>query len=68
METIFNMKQNNLVKKYTDTLKCIVCNNLEDEYHFIFESSMYSELRKKFINKKFWKHANMIKSIDLFNE
>ena len=47
--------------------KCLICNVLEDEYHFILECSMYTELRKQFIHKKYWKHPNMVKFIELLN-
>jgi len=29
--------------------KCTICNKLEDEYHFMFECSLYTELRNKYI-------------------
>ena len=45
--------------------KCIICDVLEDEYHFILECQIYDELRKKFIKKQYWKHPNMVKLIDL---
>jgi hypothetical protein len=45
--------------------KCSVCNSLEDEYHFIMECPLFINLRKQYINKKFWKRPNMIKFIEL---
>ena len=40
-------------------------NTIEDEFHFILESLLYQELRKKFINKYYWKRPNILKFIDL---
>lgn len=45
--------------------KCVICNTLEDEYHFVLECIQYSKLRKKYINKKYWQRPNMIKFIEL---
>ena len=50
-----------------DERKCVVCQKLEDEYHFVLECSLYSELRKKFISKYFWKNPSMFKFIELLN-
>ena len=50
-----------------DERKCVVCQKLEDEYHFVLESSLYSELRKMFISKYYWKNPSMFKLIELLN-
>ena len=50
-----------------DKRKCVVCQKLEDEYHFVLECSLYSELRKKFISKYYWKNPSMFKFIKLLN-
>ena len=35
--------------------KCLNCNNIEDESHFILECTRYSEIRRKYIKKYFWR-------------
>ena len=45
--------------------KCLLCNSLEDEFHFIFECPLYSELRQKYIKKYYWKKPCIPKFIDL---
>ena len=47
--------------------KCIFCDVLEDEFHFVLECSSYNELRKTYISKYFWKRPNMFKFIELIN-
>lgn len=41
--------------------KCIICNVLEDEFHFILECSVYKYLRSIYIRPYFWKRPNIIK-------
>lgn len=50
-----------------DERKCIFCNCLEDEYHFIIQCRQYRELRKQFLPSRFWKHPSMYKFIELIN-
>ena len=52
-----------------DERYCLVCGSrdIEDEYHFIVICPSYSTLRKKYINKKYYTRASMIKFIDLLN-
>ena len=45
--------------------KCKICNILEDEFHFLLECPLYAELRKRYINKYFWRRPNMPKFIQL---
>ena len=45
--------------------KCLLCNSLEDEFHFIFECPLYSDLRQKYIKKYYWKKPCIPKFIDL---
>ena len=45
--------------------KCRICNTLEDEFHFLFECSLYSDIRKIYIKPHFWRYPNMIKFIEL---
>lgn len=46
--------------------KCRVCDNIEDEYHFMVECQLYQELREKYINKYYWRRPNMLKLTQLF--
>ena len=41
--------------------------NVDDEYHFILECSLLNDLRKKYIDKKYWLRPNMQKCIALIN-
>ena len=45
--------------------KCHICNILEDEFHFLLECPLYSDLRKLYINKYYWRRPNMPKFIEL---
>ena len=45
--------------------KCVICNLLEDEFHFVLECSIYKELRKQYIAKYYWIRPNMMKFIEL---
>ena len=45
--------------------KCQICNILEDEFHFLLECPLYSDLRKLYINKYYWRRPNMPKFIEL---
>jgi len=47
--------------------KCIVCNKLEDEYHFVLECIHYSDLRKQLIPQNYYRRPNMYKFIELVN-
>ena len=44
--------------------KCIVCDIIEDEFHFILECSRYADIRQKYISKYYWSRPNLLK----FNE
>ena len=44
-----------------------VCNVLEDEFHFLLECPLYTDLRKRYINKFFWTRPNMLKFIELMS-
>ena len=50
-----------------DERKCRVCSILEDEFHFIFEYPVYSDLRKLYIDKYYINRPSMFKLIELFN-
>ena len=47
--------------------KCSICQQLEDEYHFVLECSIYNDLRKKYIPKKYWLRPNMYKFVELLS-
>ena len=47
--------------------KCRVCNKLEDEYHFIFECTIYEDLRRNNIPRYYRIRPNMFKCIELIN-
>ena len=45
--------------------KCARCNTIEDEYHFVMECVMYTDIRKKYIGRKYWFRPSMAKFVDL---
>ena len=45
--------------------KCPVCSKLEDEFHFLLECPLYSDLRKMYINRYFSSHPNILKFKEL---
>ena len=45
--------------------KCQICNVLEDEFHFLFECPLYTNLRKLYIHSYYWRRPNMPKFIEL---
>ena len=45
--------------------KCLFCNCLEDEFHFVLECQLYQDLRNEYIKKYFWKRPNIPKFIEL---
>ena len=46
--------------------KCNICNQIEDEYHFILECTLYREIRARLIPNYFTRRPNMYKLIELF--
>jgi len=40
-----------------------ICNKLEDEYHFIIEFSLYTDLRRKHIPRYYWCNPNITRTI-----
>ena len=46
---------------------CKICNKLEDEFHFIFECPVYSDLRKLYVSRYYFNRPNMYKMVELFN-
>lgn len=47
--------------------KCTFCNVLEDEFHFVLQCRMYSQLRTQYIPICYWRSPNMCKFIELMN-
>ena len=47
--------------------KCVTCNKLDDEYHFLLECNIHKENRTKFIKGYYWKRPSMSKCIKLIN-
>ena len=54
------------IRKPFHDRKCVFCDKLEDEYHFIAECTLYKDLRKTYINSYFWKRPSMLKITQLF--
>lgn len=48
-----------------DERKCRICSKLEDEFHFIFECPIYTDLRKLYIDKYYLIRPSMFKLIEL---
>ena len=46
---------------------CPHCNVLEDEFHFLIECSLYTNIRCKYIPRFYRTHTNMYKTIALLN-
>ena len=47
--------------------KCVVCQVLDDECHFVLECRMYTELRRTYIPKHYWHRPSMFKFVELIN-
>ena len=47
--------------------KCLFCEELEDEFHFILKCPLYTELRSKYIKKYYWNNANIPKFVELLS-
>ena len=45
--------------------KCVNCNSLEDEFHFLLECSLYQDLRQIYIKRYFWTRPNVPKFVEL---
>ena len=48
-----------------DERKCINCESLEDEYHFIIECQLYTVIRNLYIKKYYFTKPSMFKFIQL---
>ena len=48
--------------------KCEICHKgVEDEFHFVFVSSAYVDIQKKYIKQYYWNIPLMFKLVRLFN-
>ena len=47
--------------------KCLLCQVLEDEFHFVLECQMYTELRRKYIPRYYYSRPSMSKFVELIN-
>ena len=47
--------------------KCILCNTLEDEFHFLLECDLYKDLRIRYIKQYYRKRPNMLKFIEIMS-
>lgn len=45
--------------------KCLYCNIIEDEFHFVLECQKYNDIRKRYINKYYWGRPNIPKFVEL---
>ena len=48
-----------------DERKCQLCNDLEDEFHFILACPLYQEFRVQYINRYYWRRPNIPRFIEL---
>ena len=46
---------------------CKLCNKLEDEFHFVLECPVYSDLRKSYVSRYYYNRPNMYKMVELVN-
>ena len=47
--------------------KCRICDKLEDEFHFIFECLLYTELRQQYLHRYYIVSPSMYKLTQLFD-
>ena len=52
---------------HVEDRKCITCNTIEDEYHFVIKCSIFTDLRKRYISKYYWTNPSMYKLKQLFD-
>ena len=45
--------------------KCVNCNSLKDEFHFVLECSLYQDLRQIYIKRYFWTRPNVPQFVEL---
>ena len=47
--------------------KCLLCDDIEDEYHFVIICPKYYDLRVKYLPKKYYHKPSMYKFLELIN-
>ena len=47
--------------------KCTICQVVEDEFHFLIECPLYTELRRKYIPNYYYRRPSMLKLVELIN-
>ena len=47
---------------------CTVCNQLEDEYHLLFECSLYNDERVAYLKSYYLRNKSMFKAVELMQE
>ena len=47
--------------------KCNVCNDIEDEFHFVILCSKYNDLRKRFLPQSLYVNPSMFKFVQFLN-
>ena len=47
--------------------KYFACQVLEDEFHFVLECQMYTDLRRKYIPSYYFRRPSMLKFVELLN-
>ena len=50
-----------------DERKCFRCQKLEDEFHFLFECELYSDLKHRYLKRYFWNRPNILKLKELMS-
>ena len=50
-----------------DERKCRVCDKLEDEFHFLLECQLFTDLRIKYLKRYYWTRPNMLKLKELMS-
>ena len=53
------------VSKPFDERKCHIRNKLEDEFHFLFECPLYTDLRRHYLSRYYIVRHSMYKLIEL---
>jgi len=46
---------------------CRFCNKVEDEYHFLFECTIYSTIRETYLSRYYRVRPNMYKTVELLS-
>ena len=55
------------IRTPVENRKCKRCDVVENEFHFLFEFPLYSELRILYLDYYFYEHSNNFKLRQLFN-